>query len=251
MLRSPWGLPCGSPLKLLGRMKYIIIAITIQAIAIIMNPPLGSPSPPEKGKFLLIRKFWMSQKFISLCFTLPVALAGPGRPSVKHSLSVQVLWKEWRKCTLSYRVFFLTGAPLKVLSVRLHSKSHPKSSKCQNLLTGWHLKFLGGYQWKKPPCIYPFIIFISSGAAQVTWAGQPSCRGRRLMPWPYLVPQCRNKYPLHLIFTELECDLTGAPSIGITSPEGEYGTCLALSYLSLPTFESWYFPCQRLSQDCN
>jgi len=30
-------------------MKYIIIAITIQAIAIIMKPPLGSPSPPEKG----------------------------------------------------------------------------------------------------------------------------------------------------------------------------------------------------------
>ena len=30
---------------------------------------------------------------------------------------------------------FLTGAPLKVLSVRLHSKSHQKSSKCQNLLT--------------------------------------------------------------------------------------------------------------------
>ena len=44
----------------------------------------------------------------------------------------------------SYRVSFLTGAPLKVLSVRLHSKSHQKSSKCQNLLTGWHLEFLGG-----------------------------------------------------------------------------------------------------------
>ena len=42
-------MPWGSPLKLLGRMKYIIIAITIQAIAIIMKPPLGSPSPPEKG----------------------------------------------------------------------------------------------------------------------------------------------------------------------------------------------------------
>ena len=41
-------MPWGSPLKLLGRMKYIIIAITIQAIAIIMKPPLGSPSPPEK-----------------------------------------------------------------------------------------------------------------------------------------------------------------------------------------------------------
>ena len=44
----PCGLPWGSPLKLLGRMKYIIIAITIQAIAIIMKPPLGSPSPPGK-----------------------------------------------------------------------------------------------------------------------------------------------------------------------------------------------------------
>ena len=41
---------------------------------------------------------------------------------------------------------FLIGATLKVLSVRLHSKSHQKSSKCQNLLTGWHLEFLGGYQ---------------------------------------------------------------------------------------------------------
>ena len=49
----PCGLPWGSPLKLLGRMKYIIIAITIQAIAIIMKPPLGSPSPPEKDKFYL------------------------------------------------------------------------------------------------------------------------------------------------------------------------------------------------------
>ena len=33
-----------------------------------------------------------------------------------------------------YRFFFVTVAPLKALSVRLHSKSHQKSSKCQNLL---------------------------------------------------------------------------------------------------------------------
>ena len=41
-----------------------------------------------------------------------------------------------------YRVFFLTGAPLKVLSVRSHSKSHQKSSLCQNYLSGWHLLWL-------------------------------------------------------------------------------------------------------------
>ena len=58
----------------------------------------------------------------------------------------------WGGATSISDGIFLTGAPLKVLSVRLHSKSHPKSSKCQNLLTGWHLEFLGGYQWKKPPC---------------------------------------------------------------------------------------------------
>ena len=34
-----------------------------------------------------------------------------------------------------YRVIFLTGTPLKVLSVRLHSKSPQKSSKCQNFFT--------------------------------------------------------------------------------------------------------------------
>ena len=32
----------------------------------------------------------------------------------------------------TYRVFFI-GPPLKVLIVRLHTKSHQKSSKCQNL----------------------------------------------------------------------------------------------------------------------
>ena len=60
--------------------------------------------------------------------------------------------------------------PQKVLSVRLHSKSHHKSPKCQNFLTGWYLEFfgghqfwyfnffpylwiLGGHQLKKTPCI--------------------------------------------------------------------------------------------------
>ena len=61
---------------------------------------------------------------------------------------IEIIVKEQRL----YRVFFLTGAPLKVLSVRLQSKSYQKSSKCQNLLTGWHLGFLGGHQLKKTPC---------------------------------------------------------------------------------------------------
>ena len=46
---------------------------------------------------------------------------------------------------------FFYYLPQKVLSVRLHSKSQQKSSKCQNLLTSWHLEFLGGYQLKKHP----------------------------------------------------------------------------------------------------
>ena len=54
---------------------------------------------------------------------------------------------------LFYRVIFLTGTPLKVLSVRLHSKSHQKSSKCQNFLTNKNLWFLGGSQLKKSPCM--------------------------------------------------------------------------------------------------
>ena len=29
---------------------------------------------------------------------------------------------------------------------------------------------------------------------------------------------------------KFECDLTGAPSIGITSPEGEYGACYIVKY---------------------
>ena len=46
---------------------------------------------------------------------------------------------------------FFNWCPLKVFSVRLHSKSHQKSSKCQNLLTGWH--FFRGAPVKKTPCI--------------------------------------------------------------------------------------------------
>ena len=44
---------------------------------------------------------------------------------------------EAKNCTKvgNIQFFFLTGPTLKVPSVGLHSKSHQKSSKCQNLLT--------------------------------------------------------------------------------------------------------------------
>ena len=89
----------------------------------------------------------------------------------KHALDMQPKREQKMKCFLPvyldkpqtlrlpsidngmYRVFFLTRPPLKVLSVRLHSKSHQKSSKCQNLLTGWHLELLGGGELKKTPCM--------------------------------------------------------------------------------------------------
>ena len=32
---------------------------------------------------------------------------------------------------------------------KYHSKSHQKSLKCQNSLTGWNWESLGGYQWAK------------------------------------------------------------------------------------------------------
>ena len=37
------------------------------------------------------------------------------------------------------------------MSVRLNSKSHQKSSKCQNLLTDWHLELFGRNQLKNTP----------------------------------------------------------------------------------------------------
>ena len=56
----------------------------------------------------------------------------------------------------NYRVHFLTGPSKIFLRVRLHSKSHQKSSKCQNLLTGWHLEKSCQDQLKNAPCIFPY-----------------------------------------------------------------------------------------------
>ena len=53
-----------------------------------------------------------------------------------------------------YRVSFLTGPAQKVLSIRLHSKFHQKSSKCQKFLTDWHLDISGRDHSKKTPCIF-------------------------------------------------------------------------------------------------
>ena len=41
----------------------------------------------------------------------------------------------------------------KVLSIRLHSKSHQKSFKCQSLLTDWYVELIGWNHLKKAPCI--------------------------------------------------------------------------------------------------
>ena len=61
-----------------------------------------------------------------------------------------------------YRVFFLTGSAQKVLSIRLHSKSHQKSSKCQNLLTDWHLELFGRDQLKETPCRLHLLALVAS-----------------------------------------------------------------------------------------
>ena len=41
-----------------------------------------------------------------------------------------------------------------IQGVRLHCKSHQKSFKCQDLLTGWHLELLGGPSEKRHPVHY-------------------------------------------------------------------------------------------------
>jgi len=46
---------------------------------------------------------------------------------------IKITKSKLRKASSNVQGGFLTG-------IRLHSKSHQKSSKCQNLLTGWHLE---------------------------------------------------------------------------------------------------------------
>ena len=59
-------------------------------------------------------------------------------------ITLHSLYLHFSKKPQLYRVAHLTAPPVKVLSVRLHSESHQKISKCQNLLTSWHLEILGG-----------------------------------------------------------------------------------------------------------
>ena len=75
---------------------------------------------------------------------------------------------------------FLTGAPLKVLNVRLHSKSHQKSSKCQNLLTEKTCDFRE-HQIKKTPCIFKSISRFRNWGF-TPWeclAKQPNCNAEK------------------------------------------------------------------------
>ena len=53
---------------------------------------------------------------------------------------------------------------IQALSVRFHSKSHRKSSKCQILLTKKNLWFLGGHQLKKTPCTFFAYLLLGRGA---------------------------------------------------------------------------------------
>ena len=62
--------------------------------------------------------------------------------------------------------FFLTTSAQKVLSIRLHSESHQKSSKCQNLLADWHLELFRRNQLKKTPCSL-FSLFSLSASLMV------------------------------------------------------------------------------------
>ena len=60
---------------------------------------------------------------------------------------VSTSWSKIEQYVWLYRVFFLTVPTQKFLCVRLHSKFSQKSSKCQNLLTDWHLEFFGWEQY--------------------------------------------------------------------------------------------------------
>ena len=51
-----------------------------------------------------------------------------------------------------YRVVFWLFRPKKWLCVRLHCKSHKKSSKCQIFQWVWHLVIFRADQLKRPPC---------------------------------------------------------------------------------------------------
>ena len=62
----------------------------------------------------------------------------------------------------NYRGFFFTGTPLKVLCVRLHIKSHQKSSKCQNLLTEKKLVIFRGVPVKKNTLYFVYTLKIFS-----------------------------------------------------------------------------------------
>ena len=67
-----------------------------------------------------------------------------GMPEGCQGVFWEISWA-FRHKTLPIKIqgVFLAGAPLK--SVRLQSKSYQKSFKCQNLLTGWHLGFVGAH----------------------------------------------------------------------------------------------------------
>ena len=119
-----------------------------------------------------------------------------GRPSFLRSLkseSAGVPWKAWKACVPCPTVTkwckterfqrtpaklkegkrntntgcFLTPSPPTPKSSNCQITWQIPSKKCQNLLTGWHLEFLGGGQLKKPPCIN-MIVFCTQSLGLLT-----------------------------------------------------------------------------------
>ena len=94
----------------------------------------------------------LSVEFLSNTYFTCIPPLGKLSPSGLLAVRLRVCVKSPK--TIIQGVFF-NWSSLKVLSVRLHSKSHQKSSKCQNLLTGKNLWFFRvGPVKKKTPCIF-------------------------------------------------------------------------------------------------
>ena len=71
-------------------------------------------------------------------------------------------WANWAKVwkwdySLTYSLSRLTCRDASTSKKTPCSKSHQKSSRCQNLLTGWH--FLGGSHLNKTPCKYILVFY--------------------------------------------------------------------------------------------
>ena len=80
-------------------------------------------------------------------------------------------------------------------SVRLHNKSHRKSSKCQNFLRVWHLVFFRADQLKKTPFILYFLVLKGLKIRKVTLTSRlKSPLLTRHLPLLTKLPLCFSKW---------------------------------------------------------